>query len=522
MNRLLVALEGLRDATQYEFDEQVAIALILAIRAGCRNVLFRIDNDTQEVDDDDEATDDQLIDSLTREVAWILHNLFALSTCQPIKCSSLSDRNAFHRALLSASPSPTNTNTTAASNGPERKRSLRQPRRSMSHPVNPAAQVGETAAAGTDGGQSSAGEDLYPTNPAGGALAPPSDYYLPTAQRKRIEAKRHATSILTVNTTNTTARISSTPSPRSPQQSAKAFAKRNAVANNSGGGLAGGAATKTELPQVVVLQALDQASPSAQQAMLDMFRERRIVSEQLGGSWNVPDTFVCVAIVVRNSHSSSRMDGATVQNDTRSKWKDEWGRSTCLDRYLLDHFAYSATIDDTSKLYKHASSSSPSSYHNGPPPTFGHPLATTLMSIEPVVSSPPPRLTADMTTYVLDLVSTIRHHPMLDGRLVTARSKAMLVRFAHTWAVLTRSSSEDDADTSIEPKDVLPVLVGVFGHRLRMTDPRNEKSVFWGSDVRALESRRRLAAPSSSHRRHGQTTKWKDVKGVLHEIVQRV
>lgn len=73
--------------------------------------------------------------------------------------------------------------------------------------------------------------------------------------------------------------------------------------------------------------------------------------------------------------------------------------------------------------------------------------------------------------------------------MVTARATLDLVLFAKLWVVLSRSSGAPkwESDMVMLPRDIISILMGVIGHRLKLRDVVDEKSTFWGSEVGALE-----------------------------------
>lgn len=94
--------------------------------------------------------------------------------------------------------------------------------------------------------------------------------------------------------------------------------------------------------------------------------------------------------------------------------------------------------------------------------------------------------------------------------MLTAKSSEEFRMFIKVWIVLTRgaiiansptkgsnhslsgtsttstSSSIKREVISVLPSDVLAVLIGVIGHRLKMRKTEDEKSMFWGSEETKL------------------------------------
>lgn len=94
--------------------------------------------------------------------------------------------------------------------------------------------------------------------------------------------------------------------------------------------------------------------------------------------------------------------------------------------------------------------------------------------------------------------------------MLTAKSSEEFRLFIKVWIVMTRgaaftnpsttgsnqsisntsnvsiSSSKRREVISVLPSDVLAVLIGVIGHRLKMRKTEDEKSMFWGSEETKL------------------------------------
>ncbi|GAA5997559.1 uncharacterized protein JCM10292_000932 [Rhodotorula paludigena] len=298
------------------------------------------------------------------------------------------------------------------------------------------------------------------------------------------------------------------------------------------------AAPERTLPRVVVLEHLERARPSVQNALLGVLRDQRVTiapahssaqyasagtsllapgkkggegkvddgssfrtrrtnytartgeqSAESEGTWNLPDGFLCVAVVWEEDEGGKEGEGG-------------WGG---LSRHLLDRFTLSHTVPP--------SAFQSSSFHA---PPLSHPLATpahSLLSPLPLPPSALPSYISDaLDTYVADLVSALRHHPQLDARMLTARAVKELRQLAGVWAALTQSEvlklrapgdskgtaadmvgegrEGQDARILVLPGDVLAVVLSVLGHRLALRKPRDEKSLFWGSELGALEARR--------------------------------
>ncbi|GAA5873006.1 hypothetical protein JCM1840_007293 [Sporobolomyces johnsonii] len=222
----------------------------------------------------------------------------------------------------------------------------------------------------------------------------------------------------------------------------------------------------------------------------------RLEAEGWEGSWNLPKGFVCVAIV---------WDEAPQEVG----WEHDggWGE---VSRHLMDRFTLSHTVPPSSLLstFRFRAPSFPPAHPHAPP----HPLLTPL----PLPTSSLPSYVSDaLDTYISDLISALRHHPLLEGRMLTARTRDELRHLMRIWTAISRgggalslvpSGAKDDSlserknETGKEeeeelmtlPGDVLAVLLSVLGHRVALRKPRDEKSLFWGADGRALLVRRKM------------------------------
>ncbi|KAM0789829.1 hypothetical protein ACM66B_006677 [Microbotryomycetes sp. NB124-2] len=282
------------------------------------------------------------------------------------------------------------------------------------------------------------------------------------------------------------------------------------------------------LPQVLILERLDKAKPNVQQSLLNILRERRIIisgsgssgtsaqaprrpsytptldegvsvrmrrssistaqADQWQGSYSLPPGFLCVAIVCARDTDGGR-----------------WGNTS---DYLLDRFTLSHSISPSSIT-------SPSAF-TAPPlaPNYSHPLASptdtsrqALLCLSALPESALPRFSSPaLETYTSDLLSTLRHHPKLESRMLTARARIELERATRVWVALSRGQvfdgvktddkkkskmdkRADDEDLLVTPRDVVSVVLSVLGPRISLRDPNKEKSLFWGSDVEAIKQK---------------------------------
>lgn len=108
--------------------------------------------------------------------------------------------------------------------------------------------------------------------------------------------------------------------------------------------------------------------------------------------------------------------------------------------------------------------------------------------------------------------------------MLTAAAVRELRLLTRVWAALTKgavlslgadpSSRDGDAsDVVVLPADVLAVALSVLGHRVALRRPEDEKSVFWGSEVRALRARRDVGEGAGAGKSR------RTVEGVVREVV---
>ncbi|KDE07282.1 hypothetical protein MVLG_02502 [Microbotryum lychnidis-dioicae p1A1 Lamole] len=281
------------------------------------------------------------------------------------------------------------------------------------------------------------------------------------------------------------------------------------------------------LPQVVILERMDRTSPRTQQGILKTLRERRITLDRpvntssglgLGRDPNSTGTPTSTTTTTTTTAMGSGSGAGTLNGFLRSRraseevqsgehrkedvdWvlpegflciaivleegnRGDWGG---LDRYLLDQFALSLTIHPDTYDFRH------------PPTHLSHPLSNPPISSLPFPSTILPSTFSDaLINYQNDLISTLRHHPQLDGRFLTARASKDLTTILKTSIVLrqghsvTPNQNEERSPPNpiVLPNNVIHVLLPVLGHRLRIRNAKDEKSVFWGSEIGALERRR--------------------------------
>ncbi|KAI0935285.1 hypothetical protein AcV7_003767 [Taiwanofungus camphoratus] len=231
------------------------------------------------------------------------------------------------------------------------------------------------------------------------------------------------------------------------------------------------------LPKAIVVSGLEHAGAPAQRALLEVLAERRLVLEgdndaeegqsgerREGGTWNLPEDFIIIYVCK----------------------SDPWERPNVL-RGLVDKFAMSADIalsSSTRQAYvayrtTHASTphgspfptphglppSKPSSPASTPPSTLRSPpfrlspllpqsppapplIPPSELSLLRALASPAPSPNVDAYTtihpslgrYLRDLFAAARHHPALDGTLLTRRAHGEAEALARAYRVLVGDS----------------------------------------------------------------------------------
>lgn len=158
------------------------------------------------------------------------------------------------------------------------------------------------------------------------------------------------------------------------------------------------------LPKALVISGLENAGTPAQRALLQVLSDKTAVLENGEGSraCNLPEGFIVVYVCVA---------------DPRER--------PAIHKSLLDRFAMSTTITlhpSTQQAIRHTHLH----HHHSFSPIFPETLLKSLRSL----AEPPPlfathsktNIHPNLSLYISDLFSAARHHPQLDGMLLTARA----------------------------------------------------------------------------------------------------
>ncbi|GJJ06249.1 hypothetical protein Clacol_000440 [Clathrus columnatus] len=216
------------------------------------------------------------------------------------------------------------------------------------------------------------------------------------------------------------------------------------------------------LPQVVVISHLERAGRAAHLALAEALALRQIVFRtnhtHLHGTWDLPDRFFVVYVT------------QVIAGEP-------------MERPNLDHFAFSATLGQFPQLNR------PPSPLNGnmPPspspltPTPTHPPMTT-SPVLPYNALPPAHevhLSPLVSNYSVALISAARHHPELDGSLLTARCVKHVEDLLKASGVVFGQWNGENEMNQIIPlvmeAHVRRIVPPALAHRLRVRDSPREQ-----------------------------------------------
>ncbi|KIJ39861.1 hypothetical protein M422DRAFT_257178 [Sphaerobolus stellatus SS14] len=200
-----------------------------------------------------------------------------------------------------------------------------------------------------------------------------------------------------------------------------------------------------ELPQAVIITHLEQAGRSANLALAEVLRTRRVTLNS-GAQWDLPEGFFVVYICPPG---------------------DNYERPA-IHMNLLDHFAFNIA-------FGHPPSP--------PTPVSSSPRLHTLSISSPTPQKPPLfpfnelptiddiRVSPLASNYSTALTTAIRHHPELDGTFLTTRSTKHIDRLLRASGIVFR---EGDS-TTINEAHVRRVIPPVLIHRLRVREGPREQ-----------------------------------------------
>ncbi|THH07756.1 hypothetical protein EW145_g3170 [Phellinidium pouzarii] len=224
---------------------------------------------------------------------------------------------------------------------------------------------------------------------------------------------------------------------------------------------------RNSLPQVLAVSGLEYTSEQVQTALWTAMSDRQISlhlnhpqSDQRyqmsTGVWALPDDFFVVYVCSTGS-SHERPP---------------------VHKSLVDRFAATVEVYLPAENVLDSRTLPPSPNLNAEPPNSI--LSPSELADLRLLASPMHTLISwRLDLYLSDLFSAARHHPHLDGTLLTARCRADTVHLLRVWRVLFGHApdGQDHAHLSLDvtDEDVRKVFVRSVQHRLRVLDgPRQE------------------------------------------------
>lgn len=223
--------------------------------------------------------------------------------------------------------------------------------------------------------------------------------------------------------------------------------------------------TLPRLPQVVVISHLERAGRSAHLALAEVLALRQVVfhSNQtvLRGVWDLPDRFFTVYVAPLAAGEPTERPN--------------------IHPNLLDHFAFSATLG---QLPQTARSPSPNgtSLPPSPSPTHSPVIKSALSPVFPYSDLPPAHsiyLSPLVSNYSVALISAARHHPELDGSLLTARCvkhvEHLLKASGIVFGQWNGVSEPVQVTALVMEAHVRRIVPPALAHRLRVRDSPREQ-----------------------------------------------
>ncbi|KAF8588651.1 hypothetical protein K439DRAFT_1629435 [Ramaria rubella] len=210
------------------------------------------------------------------------------------------------------------------------------------------------------------------------------------------------------------------------------------------------------LPQVVIISGLERAGKAAQLALADAFRTHQITFDDTA-AWDFPDGFFVVFV----SHIGDGFERPNIHTT------------------LLDHFAFSITLPE---LATPAVPMTPSPRLR-PLPLTSQTRTTPLLPLDRLPSSDASYISPLISQYINALLTAARHHPELDGTLLTARCVKDAERLVRASGLVFR----DNEHTMISEMHVRRVIPPILAHRLRVRNSPREHmmGILWeGAGIR--------------------------------------
>ncbi|KAH8119364.1 hypothetical protein DFH11DRAFT_1781874 [Phellopilus nigrolimitatus] len=259
------------------------------------------------------------------------------------------------------------------------------------------------------------------------------------------------------------------------------------------------------LPQVLAVSGIEHTSEHVQCALWTAMSERWISlshnhqrhdakSHLSEGGWPLPDDFFVVYVCPTG----------------------EGHERPAIHKSLIDRFAMSVEVyPSVENVFDNRL---PSSLPKDTDVALSKPILSALEVADlRLLASPAHTFINDkLDLYLSDLISAARHHPHLDGMLLTVRCRAETVQLLRAWRVLFGAAPDGEGHLfltlDVTEEDVWKVFVRAVQHRLRVLDgPRHEilSSLIFRAAGDAIEN-----------------TEWESgrrtVKDILREIIDTV
>lgn len=202
------------------------------------------------------------------------------------------------------------------------------------------------------------------------------------------------------------------------------------------------------LPRAIVISGLENVSVPAQRALLKALSDKRITLEDRDGDWvwNLPEGFIVIYVCGADPRERPAIHNSLVRIFSGHRNQPTRPMFTHTLSKKLDRFAMSTSINlhaSTQQAIRHMLP-----YHrtslSQPAPTADSILPENLMKSLRSLAAPPPlfalksktNIHPTLSIYITDLFSAARHHPQLDGMLLTARARQDTEALARAVRVL--------------------------------------------------------------------------------------